>query len=245
MRARLETRLVAVTMILAAAHSLAAQSPPVSMPAGSHVYNVRGFYQGDEMDPWTSELFVGDTTFGNDRGVRTVYQSRESGGSYQYSSSASWSVLAPVLRAEWINGGQPSNSSCSLLLERGALTGKLGDGSSVASARVAGAAVPDFAIGAFLASRTLAAGDTIKLTMLRCHPERGGSAGESQQIVGVVKGGEEKRGFADHAEPVWIVEGDKNYSFVAVIAKSDHMLLRSVTPQGSVGYSVDSYVRTR
>jgi hypothetical protein len=157
MSARLAARIAVATLIVVALHSLSAQVPPPSMPAGNHQYTVRGFFQGEEMDAWTSEFVAGDTAFGSEPGVRIVYRSHQSGGGYLYSYSAAWSRISPIMRVEWINSGQMS-VSCSLVLEHGELRGKLDNGSSVAAARVGSDAVPDFAIGAHLASRTLAAG---------------------------------------------------------------------------------------
>jgi hypothetical protein len=244
MLAAFAPRLGLAVLFLAGSHALSSQAAPHTMPAGRHEYVVRGFFQGDEMEPWASELSVADTTIGGERGVRALYRSRQTDAGWLYTFSAAWSRQSPVVRAEWINGGQMPGR-CSVAMEHGELTGRLDDGTVPAPVRVADYAVTDFAIGAYLAARPLAARDTIRLTMFRCLPVRGVDAIESQPIVSVVRDGEESRGGMGQPEPVWIVEGDKTYPFVAVIAKRDRLLLRSVTPQGSVGYSTESYVRTR
>jgi hypothetical protein len=244
MYARLAPRLAVAALILAGSRTLSSQTPPRSMPVGDHEFVVRGFYQGQEMDSWASEFSVKDTTFGSEPGVRAAYRSRQSDTGWLYSYSAAWSRVSPVMRTEWVMRGQ-SRGSCTVVLEHGELTAKLGDGTVPIAVRVMDNAVPDFAIGAYLAGRAFAAGDTVTLTMFRCRPQSGAAAIESWPVVASVRTGEEARGGIGQPEPVWIVEGDNSYNFVAVIAKSDRMLLRSVTPQGSVGYSTDRYVRTR
>ena len=244
MSARIARWIAVVGMMVAGSHWVSAQTPPRSMPVGHHEFAVRGFYQGQEMDPWTAEYSVADTAFGSEPGVRAVYESRQSNAGWLYSYSAAWSRVSPIVHAEWLMRGQ-SQGSCNAVVEPGEITAKLGDGTVAAAVRVTGYAVPDFAIGAYLAARALSVGDTITLTMFRCKPLSGTAAIESWPVVATVRSGEEARGGIGQPEPVWIIEGDRSYNFVAVIGKSDRMLLRNVTPQGSVGYSTDTYVRTR
>jgi hypothetical protein len=238
------TRVVVAVVLTLAVAPLSSQLHTPSIPAGRHEYHVRGFFEGMEMEPWESELSVVDTILGAEAALRAQYKSRRSKVDYLFVYSSTWSRVSPALKAEWVNMGRETNS-CSVMLERGELTGKLGDGTVPTAVRVQGVAVPDFAIGAYLASRPLTAGDTARFTMFRCLPRDGRSAIQSQSVTGVVRDGAEARAGAAGPEPVWIVSGDASYPFVAVIAKKDRMLLRSVTLQGSVGYSTDGYARTR
>ena len=232
------TATILLLATLLCAETTGAQSK-LSVPAGQHHYVVTGSMNGDAMDPWTSRLSVSDTTRDNQSLVNIHYDSRESPSGFLYAYSAAMNVDATRVRAEWIGNGHVP-STCALQLERGNITGRVNESVVPTPKSVTGSAVPDFAIGAYLSTRPLAAGDTIRFTMFRCLAHRGLGAIDIVPAVGTLVDSVATRAASSASEPVWSVSGSASYPFAAVIAKRDRMVLRTRTPQGTVGYSTDT-----
>src|SRR5437016_5682865 len=84
--------------------SLPGQSTARSLTRGVHEYQVRGFYEGQEMEPWSAELSVIDTTMDGDAALRALYKARPVAGTYLFTYSVVWKRDNPqVLRATWVN----------------------------------------------------------------------------------------------------------------------------------------------
>lgn len=225
-------------LALFAATPLAARGQDRAAPSPRHHrYIVTGTMQGEAMDPWTSALSVSDSAVNDTRVVSIHYDSRESpaGFLYRYSALLEWSGTRG--RAEWIGAGR-SHSTCVVDLASGALTGKVNGTSTPTPVHVAGPAIPDFAIAAFFSTQPLATGDTVRFTMFRCLAHRGDAAIDTVTTTAIVTDGTAERG--GQLEPVWTIAGTSPYAFVAAISKADRTVLRTVTPQGSVGYSTDT-----
>lgn len=233
----------AITMLAVCTQLVAAQSRPPVLPTGRYDYAVRGFYEGDEMPPWESEIRVLDTLAAGTATRRVVYASRKDGSDYLYSYTSEWSTDGRLVRAHWKNGGR-SPGACTLKVSGARLGGQLDDGTQLDAPLPSGFVVPDFAVGAWFASRSSTAGDTVRFTVVRCTPGNTTPI-ETIAAVGVVSESSEAVGATGAAVPVWLVRGTTNYAFVAVISKRDGVLTRTVTPQGSVGSSEDRLISSR
>ena len=176
---------------------------------------------------------------------RFVYSSRPTDDGYRFVYSALWRGDGRLARAEWKNRGRMPGS-CVVKVDGERVGGELGDGTRItvgSLASLTGAIVPDFALGAYLASRPLAAGDSVRLTVLRCDPHRGPEAIQFTAASGVVRDTTDAAAAGAAPVPALVVLGASDYAFRAVIARRDGVLLRTVTPQGSVGWSGDRLVR--
>lgn len=237
--------LVATTLLaISSAGPLCSQPLSQRLPPGTHEYLVRGWYQDIAMEPWASTLSAADTTVASTPGWRVTYRARQAGDGFLYTYTAIWGPASTIMRATWVMAGH-AQGTCNVVEDSGELTGTLDDGTIPTPVRVTGSLVPDFAIGAYLASRPLAVGDSIPLTLFRCMPLNGRAAIEAWPVVGVVGRGEEARGSEGTPEPAWIVDAGKDKGFVAVIAMSDRMLLRLETPQGPTGLMTERLLRTK
>ncbi len=244
MHCRFAPRIAVACLVLAASQPLVSQPSSPALPPGTHEYLVRGWYQDIAMEPWSSTLSARDTTVDGATGTRATYRARQSGDGWLYTYTALWSSVSPSVRATWVMAGH-AQGTCHVVADKGELTGTLDDGTIPTPVRATGTMVPDFAIGAYLAGRTLTAGDTILLTLFRCMPLNGRSAIEAWPVVGVVSTGAETRGAAGQPEPAWIVDAGKDRGFTVVLAVRDRMLLRLETPQGPTGLMTEAYARTR
>lgn len=200
-------------------------------------YTVTGTMQGDAMDPWTSMLAVSDSSVNTRPAVSVRYDSRESPAGFLYRFSALLELSGTRGRVEWISNGR-SHSTCTIEFESGTLAGRVDSSVTPRAVRVDGYAIPDFAIGAFFSTQKLAAGDAVRFTMFRCLAHRGESAIDAFVVTGTVTEASDVRG--GQLEPVWRITGSASYPFFVSIAKSDRAVLRMVTPQGSVGSSMDA-----
>ena len=228
-----------VTAALLCASVAQAQLTPVRYPAGHHELAVRGWFQGEEMEPWEAEYSIGDTLVDGKPALRATYNSRRLGDKWVYHYVATWTPRGDVT-ARWVNG-RPEPNSCDLSAAAGRISGKTSSGGAP-SASFTGTAIPDFALGAYVSTLSLDDGATVQLTVFRC------LAGAQNSVVmnqfnGTVRSGKARRGWGDW-EPAWIVEGSKEYPARITIAKSDRLVLHTITIQGSVGRSEDSFVGT-
>ena len=130
------------------------------------------------MEPWASTLSASDTTVERAPGMRVTYNTRQAGDGFLYTYTAVWSPATDIVHATWVMAGH-AQGTCNVTANKGELTGTLDDGIIPTPVRAAGSMVPDFAIGAYLAGRPPAAGDSIPLTLFRCMPLNGRSAIEA------------------------------------------------------------------
>ena len=144
-----------------------------------------------------------------------------------------------------MNNGQRGKSHCVATLKNGSLSAVIDGSRQVPAVSTPAFALPDFALAPYVASQSLRDGDTIRVRIFRCLPRSAGNPVELHDFVGAVSSGEAKRSGNPNAEPAWIVSGAASYPFKAVIAKQDGMVLRAETPQGRVGYSIDTYISSR
>lgn len=222
---------------------VSAQGSLLKPPSGTQEYGVRGFYDGGEMEPWTSSLTVSDSTIGERAAVRAVYSSRFENGQYQFVHSASWlRADARQMQMKWNNGGH-SVSSCSLSVENARLTGNVSSIGTIAPIVLSQTAVPDFALGAYFATLQLQDGDSLRITVVRCLPDVEGNPVQTLDITFKVRKATESRGDLK-AQSAWLLEGSGSYPFKTWISTEDRMVLKMFTPQGSVGHSEDTFVRT-
>lgn len=228
-----------VVAALLSASVAQAQLTPVRYPAGHHELAVRGWFHGEEMEPWEAEYSVGDTVVDGKPARRATYNSRRVGDTWAYRFVASWTPNGEVT-ARWVNG-RPQPSTCDLRAAAGSIEGKTSSG-GMPSVSYSGSAIPDFALGAYISTLALEDGATVKLTVFRCLPGTGNNV-VTHQFSGTVRTGKARRGWGDW-EPAWIVDGTKDYPARVTIAKSDRLVLHTITVQGSVGRSEDSFVGT-
>src|SRR6185436_4917231 len=121
---------------------------------------------------------------------------------------------------------------------------KLDSGETPTPVDVTGQAIPDFAVGAALALKPLADGDTIRLTVFRCLPQWNAKAIVTKSLVAVVKSAEASRGAGQSSEPVWQIEGLEPYRMTVRVAKRDRQVLSFTIPEGSVGYQTQTFTKT-
>jgi hypothetical protein len=234
-------KLSVIIASLAVSSITQAQLTPTTnrFPAGKHELAVRGWFQGEEMEPWDAEYSVADTLMNGRPALRVTYNSRRTGDRWNYQFVASWTSKGEV-DARWVNA-RPQPNSCDLTAANGRITGQTSSG-SVMPVPFTGSAIPDFALGAYVATLPLDEGAVVKLVVFRC------TSGAANQVMmhnftGTVRSGQARRGWGDW-EPAWIVEGSKDYPSRITIAKSDRVVLHTRTVQGNVGHSEDSYVGT-
>jgi hypothetical protein len=221
----------------------ATQSLALRPPLGLHEYRTRGFYDRSEMEPWAAALTVVDSTIGGHAGVRAEYRSRFENGHYLFVYAVSWLRAEPRrMTISWRNNGQ-SVSDCRLATDSGRLTGTVSGVGKIAPIAFAHDVVPDFALGAYFATRPLQDGDSARITVVRCLPGSEGDPVRTLDITVTTRKSTESRGGAT-AQAAWLVEGSEAYPFKAWIASDDRMVLKTVSPQGSVGRSEDTYVVT-
>ena len=217
----------AVTMVLLcvlAREGIAQSTAPL---AGTHRYGVRGFFQGDEMEPWEAELSVRDTIAGVQRAYAATYRSRFVDGAWQHTYSFLWRDTVP-LGASWINNGRRAKNECTVSFDAGKAT-------AVAAGKTIGeaaAGVPDFALGAYLSSRTLHAGETLTIPVIRCLPD-GPTPFASRRVMATVSA--DSTPAVDGARvPVWVVTGAAEYPFVVTIGRGQRRVMSFRLPQGTV-----------
>jgi hypothetical protein len=200
-------------------------------------YNVRGWYGGTEGPPWTAELTVGDTVIEKVSHRMVRYVSRYDGTRWLFNYVALWAPDGSVSAHWWGNGGG-GPMACDVTASATEAIGRSHSNERLTARAVGAAPVPEFALAGWLSRQTLAQGDTIRATVLRCLPHRETEAIEMNNFVGVVA----SRTFALNegtAEDAWVIEGRPEYRAKVVIAKRDGTVLEVLTPQGSVGHSID------
>jgi hypothetical protein len=197
--------------------------------AGTHRYGVRGFFQGDEMEPWEAELSIRDTITGVQRAYSATYRSRFVNGAWQHTYSFLWRDTVP-LGASWINNGRRAQNECAVSFDAGKATAVAG-GKTVGEGAVG---IPDFALGAYLSSRPLRAGDTLTIPVIRCLPD-GPTPFTSRRVTAMVSVD------STAGVPVWVVTGAADYPFVATIGRDQRRILSFKLPQGTVGHQIDAY----
>jgi hypothetical protein len=206
----------------------------VSPLAGTHRYGVRGFFQGDEMEPWDAELSIRDTIAGVQRAYSATYRSRFVNGAWQHTYSFLWRDTVP-LGASWVNDGRRAKNECAVSFAAGKATA-VADGKTIGEGAPG---VPDFALGAYLSSRTLRAGETLSIPVIRCLPD-GPAPFTSRRVTATVA--VDSTLAVDGARvPVWVVTGAAEYPFVATIGGDQRRVLSFKLPQGTVGHQLDTY----
>jgi hypothetical protein len=203
------------------------------------------------MAPWKADLEIRDTTVNGARHIvlqhRYVHDVLPSRFDYSVIMTAD---ARSTVSAEWINGGrEPSRCMLSIASDSIRGTVRIGDvltrDVKLKSLPLSGDAAPDFAIGPAVALRSLADGDTIRLTIVRCLPQRNDAAITLTPFVGVVASGQAPRAAGAPDEAVWNVVGGGDYPASVTIAKSDRQVFTVTIPQGTVGSQTESYRGTR
>jgi hypothetical protein len=226
------------------ASSLFAQHPAAGLV---HDLRVRGWYEDFEMEPWLADYSLKDTTVDGRRATRLRFNSRrdESGSGWLFRFTAAWTAdSAHIVHAFWENDGR-TKSGCELKAQRGEMTGRMSSRPQLAPLRVEGLLTPDFALGPYVASRTLAERDTVRISVFSCLPDLSGGTVQVQKFTAVVKAAMATRGANTTPEPVWELTGDAGYPAVVIVAKSDRVVLRVKTPQGTVGFTETVYSGSR
>jgi hypothetical protein len=222
---------LALLLCILAREGIAQSTAPLT---GTHRYGVRGFFQGDEMEPWEAELSIRDTIAGVQRAYSATYRSRFVDGAWQHTYSFLWRDTVP-LGALWINNGRRAKNECAVSFAAGKAT-------AVAAGKTIGegaGGVPDFALGAYLASRTLRAGDTLAIPVIRCLPD--GPTPFSSRGVTATVSVDSTTGVDGVRVPAWVVTGAAEYPFVATIGRDQRRVLSFKLPQGTVGHQLDTY----
>ena len=219
-----------------------AQQPPARAVSGTALYVVRGFAFGDEMPPWDAELAVADTTVGGKPALRARYDSRKNGDRFLFSHSATWQQDGGPVTLEWRNGGRVA-SECTLTQSGRRIAGTMDGkaiGTDLGDARIA---MADFALGAWLAQRALVEGDTVRVWVVRCGAQFANNI-EVRDTRLVVRSATAARG-AGAEEPAWLAEEVGGAGMKVWVARSDRRVLRTHTPQGTVGHSLDILMGVR
>jgi hypothetical protein len=136
--------------------------------------------------------------------------------------------------------GRRANSECHLTVAKGEVSGRSLQSAALAPQKVSGPVIVDFALGAWLAGQELGAGDTVRVSVVKCAGANGPDVIEVLPYAAVVREATFARAAGAAAEPAWELEPVGSYGFGAIVARNDRAVLRATTPQGSVGHSIDS-----
>jgi hypothetical protein len=202
-------------------------------------YGVRAWFQGEEMLPWESELTVTDTAVDGGAAVHVHYRSRFVEGRWLFDDVAVWTANGSWT-AKSVGKGRRGDSSCDLVANAGRVTGSTHVTKELTPRITTERTIPSFAFAAWLSRQELRGGDTVRVTVIRCVPQNGTDAIEAMPFVGTVSAVNWSRAPGAAAEDAWQVEPASDYGGGAIIAKRDRSILRFTTPQGTVGYSIDS-----
>ena len=203
---------------------------------GTFAYQSRGFFQCDEMETWTAEISVRDTIIGARRAFVMTQRSRFDEGRYRFIQSFAWSDSTP-LHVAMVGHGRRAETECTVDFASGQATAR--SGPEVLGSGAAG--IPDFALGAYLSSRALRAGDTLRVTVIRCIP--GAPRPFTSTMVTAVVSERPFEGTNGTSTPAWSIAGGAEYPFVTYVGKADRVVLSNRLPQGSVGYQIDTLRR--
>ena len=223
-----------VVTLLACAALLPLGAQSAGTPRG---YNVRGWYGQTEGPPWTAELTVADTTIEKMSHRMVRYVSRYDGKRWLFNYLALWSPDGSV-SAHWWGDGGGGPMECEVNASATRATGRSHNNELLTARAIAAAPVPEFALAGWLSRQKLAPSDTIRATVLRCLPHRETEAIEVNNFVGVVTS-TPFTSTEGAVEEAWVIEGRTEYRARVVIAKRDGVVLEALTPQGSVGHSID------
>src|ERR1041384_5724686 len=186
-----------------------------SIPAGVHEYAVLGTYEGDPMAPWTAEFELRDTTIDRDAWYKHVHFTPRPLTNATFTYVAMWKKGDASMATVHYEDRGRAPSDCSLSLAGGKITGTLAGtpapALALSSVEVKGEAVVDFAVGTVLSFRTMADGDTIRLTTFRCLSHFGKDPIKTMSCVAIKKIAEPPRTVGAKPEPVWLVEGGPAY----------------------------------
>jgi hypothetical protein len=232
---------LALLLVITAAHNAYAQQPRA--PHGTHSYEVRGFYEGQAMQPWLSQTIVRDTLIDGKPQLAVTYQSRHSAaaGGWLYTYTA---VMAGTdVSTRWVGNGR-AQFTCQTRHANNQIIADIDGRDKATSSTLQRGAIPDFAVAWVLAGRPLADHDSVKLSLYRCVPAADVVI-SLYELNAVVSSGSQSRTEGNPPEAVWIITGDKSFPYVAHIAKSDRQVLKVLMPQGTVGEMVDVYVSSR
>lgn len=232
--------LAAVVLSSSGAVRADGQLPPIA--PGPHSLMVRGWYGEEEMHPWDAEYSMDDTVVEGTPALRMSYNSRRPEGRWLFRFETTWEPrTGRMISADWNNDGRVM-SRCNVRLRDGHLTGSSSNSAELTPLSVTGDVIPDWALGGYLARRKLAAGDTVRVSLVRCLTVRGADALELVPFAGVVESVTAKRGIGGPMVDAWRVQAPGLKAAGVTIAKSDGLVLHTRTIQGSVGYSEDTYV---
>jgi hypothetical protein len=236
----------AAFLLLGASTATAQTASMPNLSSGTHEYLVQGYRNGVATEPWTLDLSLTASTLSGQPAflVNHVTKRQRYGTVFRY--SAIWVRRNPArLEARWSFEGIDAGT-CVATVRNGRITGRLSRGNVPLRPIPAGpAAIPDFAIPAFLTTLALKDGQRYDLTAFRCLPQNGDRALVAYPFSGTARRLSMKRNQNAPLEPVWVVESPAPYPMKVWIAESDGLLLRVQTPEGTAGFTVDTHVKNK
>jgi hypothetical protein len=219
-----------------------------SLPPGVHLYRVAGTYQGQQMEPWNTQYELRDTVIDGDGWLSLVHFTPRPMQNATFTYTARWKKSSPgTMVVHYENRGR-TRDDCELTIASGKITGVAKTDlatTPLVPAEAPGVVMPDFAAASLLALRTLANGDTIRFTSVKCLPYFKEKAITTKPFVGVVRSADVPRTVDAKPEPAWVIEGAESYRMIIRIAKSDRQVLEFTIPEGVGGEQTQAYAGTK
>jgi hypothetical protein len=219
-----------------------------SLPSGVHLYRVAGTYQGQQMEPWNAQYELRDTTIDGDAWFTLVHFTPRPMQNATFTYTVRWKKSnSATMVAHYENRGRVRDD-CHVTIAPGKITGSINEDlatTPLVPVDVQGTVIPDFAAGSLVALRTLADGDTVRFTSIKCLPYFKDKAITTKPFVGIVRTADVPRTVDARPEPAWVIEGGASYHMVIKIAKRDRQVLELTIPEGSVGEQTLAYAGTK
>lgn len=214
-----------------------------ALAPSTNQYAVRGIFEGTELDPWQSQLTIADTVILSMPAYRATHESRRDGNRFLFTATATWRREGSASTVMyWSNGGR-APSTCFLEQHGAQLKGVIAGQPIERALADARDAIPDFALGAYLAMRAFGAGDTVKVSVVRCLPGAITQL-EARDVPLIIHSDTATRG-GGAPEEAWFIDSAGLYDIKVWIAKSDRTVLRVELPQGQMGHSIETIVRSQ
>jgi hypothetical protein len=199
-----------------------------------------GWYEGEPMLPWVSQLVVRDTVLGEEPALAITYNSRDEGAGWLFVNTTA--VRKRDLHSAgstWIGNGRQGHTRCDAVVEDGMvrITDDYGD---QVHGPYEGTLLPVFALAPVIAATELTDGMSIRLRPYQCGP---GSLGQAVlhvwDLEAVVTAATETRPSGD--TDVWLVRSERGYRIELVIAQSDRTVQRITTYPAGSGRMVEEH----
>jgi hypothetical protein len=218
-------------LIITPALQLSAQTTKIAR--GAHTYEVRGTGQGAIMEPWLVQVTVRDTLIGNKPSVLMHVGSRLAGDAWRFNWWMTFNDVPPQeMHTRYAGRSRMAESSCNSRTADKMIE-VLDHGSSLRVGPFDAPIVAEHAVSHVLSGMQLEENRKLELRVYRCEDAHASEPVRTWNLQAVVTTGEHVRTAAAPLEKVWIVKGDANYPYIAMIAQSDRMVLRFEIPQGS------------